>query len=70
MRVSYRGSPLGRRASHTDGLLEWDVRLQICWGADRLDLGKVGILPRMEKLRIRAVKRGETPLVPTLVSSE
>ena len=65
---------------HTDGLLEGDVTLQTCWDADRLDLGRVGITPRAEKLctdRAKeagffkwAVKRGEGLLVPAPVLSE
>jgi uncharacterized protein len=30
---------------HTDGLTEGDITLQVCWDADRLDLGRVGITP-------------------------
>ena len=32
-------------AAHTDGLTEADVTIQTCWDADRLDLGRVGIVP-------------------------
>jgi len=35
---------------HTDGHNEGDVTLQACWDADRLDLGRVGITPRPERL--------------------
>ena len=35
---------------HTDGLVEGDPTLQACWDADRLDLGRVGILPRPHRL--------------------
>ncbi len=35
---------------HTDGLTEGDITLQVCWDADRLDLGRVGITPRPDKL--------------------
>lgn len=35
---------------HTDGLVEADPTLQACWDADRLDLGRVGIVPRPERL--------------------
>ena len=31
---------------HTDGLIEADVTVQTCWDADRLDLGRVGIMPK------------------------
>ena len=30
---------------HSDGLTEADVTVQTCWDADRLDLGRVGIVP-------------------------
>lgn len=30
---------------HSDGLLEADVTVQVCWDADRLDLGRVGRRP-------------------------
>ena len=35
---------------HTDGLTEGNPTLQACWDADRLDLGRVGITPRPERL--------------------
>ena len=35
---------------HTDGLTEGDPTLLACWDADRLDLGRVGITPRPERL--------------------
>ena len=35
---------------HTDGHTEGDLTLQVCWDADRLDLGRVGIRPDPEKL--------------------
>ena len=35
---------------HTAGHLEGDITIQTCWDADRLDLGRVGITPRAEKL--------------------
>ena len=35
---------------HSDGLIEADVTVQTCWDADRLDLGRVGIVPRPERL--------------------
>ena len=65
---------------HTEGYLDGDVTLQTCWDADRLDLGRVGTTPRVEKLCTLgakdpgllkwAVKRGEALLVPALVSEE
>ena len=35
---------------HSDGLVEADVTVQTCWDADRLDLGRVGITPRPDRL--------------------
>jgi uncharacterized protein len=35
---------------HSDGLTAGDATLQACWDADRLDLGRVGITPRAERL--------------------
>jgi uncharacterized protein len=65
---------------HTEGYLDADISVQTCWDADRLDLGRVGITPRVEKLCTEgakdpgllkwAVKRGEALLVPALVSEE
>lgn len=30
---------------HSDGMTEGDVTVRVCWDADRLDLGRVGIRP-------------------------
>jgi uncharacterized protein len=35
---------------HSHGGLEGDVTVQVCWDSDRLDLGRVGIKPRAERL--------------------
>jgi uncharacterized protein len=35
---------------HTDGKVDADVTIQTCWDADRLDLGRVGITPRPNRL--------------------
>jgi uncharacterized protein len=35
---------------HTDGLTEGDPTLQACWDADRLDLARVGIMPKPDRL--------------------
>jgi uncharacterized protein len=35
---------------HTEGYVDGDITLQTCWDADRLDLERVGITPRSEKL--------------------
>ena len=65
---------------HTEGYLDGDVTLRTCWDADRLDLSRVGISPRAEKLCTEeakdpgllewAVKRSEQFFVPGLVSKE
>jgi uncharacterized protein len=65
---------------HAEGYLDGDVTLRTCWDADRLDLGRVGIVPREEKLctggarDLRfiewALKRRENLSVPALVSEE
>ena len=35
---------------HTAGLVEGDVTVRTCWDADRLDLGRVGTVPRPSRL--------------------
>lgn len=35
---------------HTEGLTTDDPTIQACWDADRLDLGRVGITPRANRL--------------------
>ncbi len=35
---------------HSDGLTEADITVQTCWDSDRLDLGRVGITPRPDRL--------------------
>ena len=65
---------------HTEGYLEGDVTVQTCWDADRLDLGRVGITPREEKLctdgardpdlLMWAIKQGEELFAPALISTE
>lgn len=35
---------------HTDGLTAGDPTLLACWDADRLDLGRVGITPKPQRL--------------------
>ena len=37
-------------ARHTDGETEADITVQTCWDADRLDLGRVWIIPHPDKL--------------------
>lgn len=65
---------------HTEGYLEGDITVQTCWDADRLDLGRVGITPRAEKLCTDGARgpdlfgwatgRGEGLFVPAVVSTE
>ena len=35
---------------HTSGLVDGDITVQVCWDADRLDLGRVGITPNPRRL--------------------
>ena len=35
---------------HSDGNTEADITVQTCWGADRLDLGRVGVRPNPKYL--------------------
>ena len=35
---------------HSKGLVDSDVTIQTCWDADRLDLGRVGIVPKKQYL--------------------
>ena len=35
---------------HSDGYTEGDITVQVCWDADRLDLGRVGLRPRADRL--------------------
>ena len=65
---------------HTEGYLDGDITVQTCWDADRLDLGRVGITPREEKLCTDGARdqgllkwaneRSERLFVPSLVSEE
>lgn len=43
-------------ADHTTGTIEADVTIQTCWDADRLDLGRVGIVPEPARLCTAAAK--------------
>ncbi len=43
-------------ADHTKGLTEADIAIQTCWDADRLDLGRVGIMPDPSRLCTAAAK--------------
>jgi len=50
-----------RRAceGHTHELSHPDVTIQTCWDSDRLDLGRVGIVPHPNRLCTDAAKRCE-----------
>ena len=41
---------------HSNGLMKADITVQICWDADRLDLGRVGIRPDPDRLCTSAAK--------------
>ena len=43
-------------AWHTDGETEADITIQVCWDSDRLDLGRVGIIPERSRLCTTAAK--------------
>jgi uncharacterized protein len=65
---------------HTEGHLGGDITVQTCWDADRLDLGRVGIIPRADKLCTDgakdlsflkgAIDRSEKLFVPDLIVTE
>lgn len=44
---------------HTDGHTEADVTIQTCWDADRLDLGRVMIIPDPARLCTTAARQPE-----------
>ena len=41
---------------HSDSYTEADITVQVCWDADRLDLGRVGIKPTTHKLCTASAK--------------
>ncbi len=43
-------------ARHSDGMLDADVTIQTCWDADRLDLGRIGVIPDPAKLCTAAAR--------------
>jgi uncharacterized protein len=45
---------------HTDGETQADITVQTCWDSDRLDLGRVNIMPSPEKLCTDAAKEKTT----------
>ena len=42
---------------HSDGLVEGDITVQTCWDSDRLDLGRIGIIPITDRLCTQVAKR-------------
>ena len=46
-------------AYHTDSLTTGDITVQTCWDSDRLDLGRVGIIPDPRYLCTEAAKQAE-----------
>jgi uncharacterized protein len=66
-------------AHHTDGLTDGDPTVQTCWDADRLDLGRVGIIPKKKFLGTEAARdfenlnwadeRSRSRVVPEIVST-
>jgi uncharacterized protein len=44
---------------HSDGLLDAEVTVQVCWDADRLDLGRVGYRPDPGRLCTAAARNRE-----------
>lgn len=47
-------------SGHTHERTHPDITIQTCWDADRLDLGRVGIMPDPNKLCTEVAKRSET----------
>ncbi len=41
---------------HSDGYTRADIIVQVCWDADRLDLGRVGIKPAPHRLCTASAK--------------
>jgi uncharacterized protein len=46
-------------SDHTKGITAGDITVQTCWDADRLDLGRVGIMPDIQYLCTDAAKESE-----------
>ena len=44
---------------HSDGHAEGDITVLTCWDADRLDLGRVGIMPDPQRLCTEAAREPE-----------
>lgn len=47
-------------AYHTSGMTEADITVQTCWDADRLDLGRISIMPEPRRLCTNAAKKAST----------
>jgi uncharacterized protein len=45
---------------HSDGLMTDDVTVMTCWDADRLDLGRVGMVPEPRYLCTKAARRNSS----------
>ena len=43
-------------AYHSDGYTQGDTTVQVCWDADRLDLGRVGLRPDPDRLCTNTAK--------------
>lgn len=46
-------------AFHTSGRTQADIIVQVCWDADRLDLGRIGIRPDPQRLCTDAARQPE-----------
>jgi uncharacterized protein len=65
---------------HTDGRTDGDITVQTCWDADRLDLGRAGIVIRPDRLCTMAARdpkriawadeRSYEGFIPSLVMNE
>ena len=47
-------------AYHTSGMTEGDITVQTCWDADRLDLGRIGIMPDPRRLCTGTAREAST----------
>ncbi len=47
-------------SQHTRGFMQASITVQTCWDADRLDLGRVGIIPKAERLCTPQARDPET----------
>jgi len=67
-------------AGHTDGGTQADITIETCWDADRLDLGRVGMMPDPNRLCTPAARSPEIVkwahgravflMVPQFISSQ